>query len=182
MKLKIILSKLIPYLIFIFVLIGHLAIFHLFHSKKEKSKKMIIALSKVNFSTHGSLTKKSHRSRVVSKVSMNEKIMTENITSTIPENDQVKSDVGISEEHQTLEFLTQESPIYPHRALKDKIEGTVILELVFNEYGKCIEQKIVQTSKNFLLDQAATEATSQWKIKPLGRPLRLTKTLVFKLQ
>jgi TonB family protein len=64
-------------------------------------------------------------------------------------------------------------PVYPEKCKKEKIEGTVVLEIKIDAEGSVIEAKILK-SVHPDLDKAAMEAIKKWKYKPVikdGKPL-----------
>lgn len=56
------------------------------------------------------------------------------------------------------------APVYPEQALKEGIEGVVILELLISETGAVQEAKVLRSVP--LLDEAALEAVLQWVYEP----------------
>jgi TonB family protein len=66
-------------------------------------------------------------------------------------------------------------PQYPEEALKENIQGRVLLEVIVRKDGAC-EVLRVLTSRGPSLDQAAIEALKQWRFEPgtrNGRPIDL---------
>lgn len=56
-------------------------------------------------------------------------------------------------------------PVYTTAALKTRISGVVILELVINREGKVTEARVLKPLP-FGLDQAAIDAVRQWQFQP----------------
>lgn len=74
-------------------------------------------------------------------------------------------------------------PVYPESARKDKIEGTAQIETVIDENGDVTEPKVVKSSGNGDLDQAALDSVSRWKFKPAtqdGEPIKVYYTLTIR--
>ncbi|MCA9280411.1 MAG: energy transducer TonB [Phycisphaeraceae bacterium] len=57
-------------------------------------------------------------------------------------------------------------PVYPLEAIRQKIEGTVLLTLVVEATGRVSQVNIVTKSGSDILDRAATEAAWQWRFSP----------------
>ena len=64
------------------------------------------------------------------------------------------------------EMIYQEEPVYPEKAEKDKIEGTVYVKALIDSEGKVVKAKVGKTSGNELLDKAAVKAAYECKYKP----------------
>jgi TonB family protein len=64
------------------------------------------------------------------------------------------------------EMIYQEKPVYPEKAEKEKIEGTVYVKALIDSEGKVIKAKVGKTSGNELLDKAAVKAAFDCKYKP----------------
>lgn len=63
-------------------------------------------------------------------------------------------------------------PVYPEKCKKEKIEGSVILEVAIDEEGDVISARILK-SVHPDLDRAAKDAIKKWKYKPIikgGKP------------
>lgn len=70
-------------------------------------------------------------------------------------------------------------PVYPPDALRDRIAGTVGLELSVDETGQVLEAKIVQAAGHGF-DEAALAAVKHWTFEPArhnGDPIRATVQL-----
>jgi TonB family protein len=57
-------------------------------------------------------------------------------------------------------------PVYPADAFRDGVEGTVVIIVKVNEYGKFSGAFVNRSSKNHQLDQAALEAARHWQYNP----------------
>jgi TonB family protein len=72
-------------------------------------------------------------------------------------------------------------PVYPEKALKQRVRGEVILKVLVSETGKP-ERITVQKPARADLTQAAIEAARQWRFEPArknGEPVRTTTTVRF---
>ena len=58
------------------------------------------------------------------------------------------------------------TPVYPEKCKKDKIEGTVILEIKIDAEGNVVDARILK-SIHPELDKAAMEAIKKWKYRPV---------------
>jgi len=81
-------------------------------------------------------------------------------------------------------LIKKVEPIYPEIAIKDKIEGVVILEVTTDIYGRVKNIKILRSIPP--LDQAAIDALKQWEyesviIKGEPRAVIFTQTVRFRL-
>jgi TonB family protein len=80
------------------------------------------------------------------------------------------------------ETLNQVNPKYPEKAMQEGIEGTVWTKMWIDESGSVVEAKIVKTD-NEVLNEAALNATRQWKFKPAvlkGKPVAVWITVPFR--
>jgi TonB family protein len=71
-------------------------------------------------------------------------------------------------------------PVYPERALSDRIQGSVVLESVISRTG-CIHSLRVMRSANPMLNIAALKAVSAWRFTPTlleGRPVPIIMTVI----
>ena len=74
-------------------------------------------------------------------------------------------------------LIKQVDPIYPEAARKSRVEGTVIMEVTTDIYGRVRDVKILRSIP--LLDQAALDAVRQWVYEPPiinGQPISVTFT------
>jgi TonB family protein len=63
-------------------------------------------------------------------------------------------------------------PEYPAQAFADKLEGTVIVEVLIDSSGRVVRSRVVQSVPG--LDEAALECTRQWEFTPAikdGKPV-----------
>lgn len=75
-------------------------------------------------------------------------------------------------------LIKQFDPIYPEAARKSQVEGTVILEVTTDIYGRVQDIRILRSIP--LLDQAALDAVRQWVYEPPiinGKPISVTFTV-----
>jgi len=82
-------------------------------------------------------------------------------------------------------LIKKVEPIYPEEAKKAKIQGTVILELTTDIYGRVKNAKVLESIPE--LDQAAIDAVKQWVYEPAlidGKPkgVIFTVTVTFHLK
>ena len=80
--------------------------------------------------------------------------------------------------------IVNKDPVYPPVAMAEKIEGIVIIEATIAKDGSVKDAKILRGQP--LLNQAATDAVTQWKFTPTtlnGEPVEvlMTVTVNFKL-
>lgn len=70
----------------------------------------------------------------------------------------------------TIEYATASPPDYPIEALRQGIEGTVLLRVLVDENGKPLQVIVVHGSGSHLLDQAAREhVLAAWRFHPAQR-------------
>ncbi len=77
-------------------------------------------------------------------------------------------------------------PVYPDEALKSKVQGTVVMEVMTNELGKVRQIRILKTASQ-LLNDAALSAVKQWEYEPYivdgkAKPVAFTVTVTFSLR
>jgi protein TonB len=77
------------------------------------------------------------------------------------------------------------TPIYPEIAMKNHVEGIVVLEATLDEHGTVQNVRVLRSVP--LLDQAAVDAVKRWRYTPTllnGAPVQvlLTITVTFKIQ
>jgi protein TonB len=61
--------------------------------------------------------------------------------------------------------------VYPEKAIKDKIEGLIVLEVTADREGRVTNAKVLRSIP--ALDEAAIQAVMQWRYEPQlvrGRP------------
>jgi protein TonB len=72
-------------------------------------------------------------------------------------------------------------PIYPEKALRERIRGVVVLRVLVSETGEPVEVR-VEAGARADLDTAAVDAARQWRFEPAtkgGRPVRSYARLRF---
>jgi TonB family protein len=77
--------------------------------------------------------------------------------------------------------LSEVKPTYTNEALTQKIQGSVVLELVVQANGLPSDIRIVRSLDPGGLDQQAIIAASQWRFEPgqlAGRPVNVQVTLI----
>jgi TonB family protein len=77
--------------------------------------------------------------------------------------------------------LTEVKPTYTSEALLEKIQGTVVVELVVRATGHPSDIRIVQSLDPGGLDEQATVAVSQWRFEPgrlAGKPVDVLVTVM----
>ena len=65
---------------------------------------------------------------------------------------------------QVPQIVTQTEPIYPEKAKKEKVEGTVIVQAVVRRDGTVGDARVVRSVPG--LDDAAIATVRQWRFKP----------------
>ncbi len=80
-----------------------------------------------------------------------------------------------------LQYLVNPAPSYPRDALRDGLEGTVLLRVLVDEQGRPLEVHVERSSGHRLLDRAAREQVlRRWAFMPAqrgGRPVRAIGTV-----
>ncbi len=77
--------------------------------------------------------------------------------------------------------ITEINPVYPERALKERVRGLVILRVLVSEDGLPVRVSIDKAAREDLT-QAAIAAAQQWRFQPArkdGRPVRTFAVLRF---
>jgi TonB family protein len=77
--------------------------------------------------------------------------------------------------------ITQINPVYPERALKERVRGLVILRVIVTEDGMPVRVSVDKAAREDLT-QAAIAAAQQWRFQPArkdGRPVRTFAILRF---
>jgi TonB family protein len=77
--------------------------------------------------------------------------------------------------------ITQINPIYPEKALKDRVRGLVILRVLVAEDGMPVRVSVDKAAREDLT-RAAIDAVEQWRFQPArkdGRPVRTFAILRF---
>ncbi|MDE0190262.1 MAG: energy transducer TonB [Gammaproteobacteria bacterium] len=73
--------------------------------------------------------------------------------------------------------IVKVAPIYPERAVQEKIEGHVLLEFVVAETGAVRDAVVVDSNPPGVFDQAALDAVGKFKYKPRivdGKPVAVS--------
>ncbi len=76
--------------------------------------------------------------------------------------------------------IREVKPTYSHRALLEKIQGTVLLELVVTDTGRPTRIRVIRSLDPEGLDQQAVLAAAQWEFEPgrlAGRPVNVVVTI-----
>ena len=87
----------------------------------------------------------------------------------------------------SLQAIAMPAPEYPRAALRDGVEGTVLLELLVGTDGRVLRVRIVHGSGDRRLDEAArTQVLANWRFQPAirdGQPVQAlgTAPVVFRL-
>ena len=77
--------------------------------------------------------------------------------------------------------ITQINPVYPERALKERVRGLVIQPVLVTEDGLPVRITVDKGAREDLI-KAASDAASQWRFQPArkdGRPVRTFAILRF---
>lgn len=75
-------------------------------------------------------------------------------------------------------------PVYPEKALRERVRGLVILRVLVSETGEPLEVEVVSGARQDLTD-AAIAAAKQWKFEPArkdGRAVRSHATVRFQFE
>jgi TonB family protein len=73
------------------------------------------------------------------------------------------------------EIISATKPVYPERARRARVTGTVILESIIDEQGDVVNVRVLK-GQPMGLDQAAVDAVKTWKFKPAmmkGKPVKV---------
>lgn len=87
----------------------------------------------------------------------------------------------------SLQAIAMPAPEYPRQALRDGVEGTVLLELLVDTDGHVLRVRIMRSSGDRRLDDAArAQVLANWRFQPAlrdGRPVQAlgTAPVVFRL-
>jgi len=78
-------------------------------------------------------------------------------------------------------------PVYPEEALRDGLEGLVVLEAIVDERGRVGHDIKVVRRQGHGFDEAAVAAVRQWRFRPAtrdGKPIKVRRIfpIVFRLQ
>jgi TonB family protein len=91
----------------------------------------------------------------------------------------IPQDSGPFEKAPTV--LRKVDPDYPKEALKDSLEGTVMVKVRVNESGRVIYAKI-ETTDNTIFNNDALKAARKWRFTPAilkGRPAKVWISIPF---
>ena len=82
-------------------------------------------------------------------------------------------------------LIKKVEPVYPEKAIKEGIEGDVLIRALINEAGDVTRLK-VETRLAPMLDKAALHALRQWKYKPwlingVPNPTEVVVKITFKI-
>lgn len=67
------------------------------------------------------------------------------------------------------QLVNQVIPVYPEQAVRDEVEGTVLLNLKIGTDGKVVKTQIKHSSGAEILDAAAIKAAADWLFVPAKR-------------
>ena len=77
-----------------------------------------------------------------------------------------------------LQYLSNPKPLYPREALRDGLQGMVMLRVVVDETGNPIEVSVATSSGHRALDRAAREQVlRKWKFVPARRNGRVVRAV-----
>lgn len=76
-------------------------------------------------------------------------------------------------------------PVYPEEARKERVQGTIIVEMVIGADGKVTKARVLRSVP--ALDQAALDAVTKWEFEPMlvkgqAVPVVITATVRFSLE
>lgn len=81
---------------------------------------------------------------------------------------------------QISKLVRQQRPVYPFDAQQEGVEGTVVIQAIISKTGDTLNAKVVNTSIDSRLAQAALDAVNQWKYQPTllnGEPVEVLTTI-----
>jgi TonB family protein len=79
-----------------------------------------------------------------------------------------------------IEVVKRIHTVYPPEAMKNKIEGTVYVDITISKDG-LVETAMVSKTDNEILNEAALDAVVRWKFKPALHVHKATIPFKFKL-
>ncbi|QDS88411.1 Gram-negative bacterial tonB protein [Rosistilla ulvae] len=91
----------------------------------------------------------------------------------------IQQQTGLSEK-EPASFAANQPPQYPIQAVRDRLQGTVMLRLFVDSTGRVEDVEIVESSGHVALDDAAMEAVKKWTGQPAkryGRPIASEEVL-----
>ena len=113
------------------------------------------------------------------KTLVDDKVVTNPIVSPPP-----RTDTGDTIEPQRppvgvqLEYAQAPAPTYPRDALRDGVEGTVLLKVLVDVDGRPLDVQIERSSGNRSLDRAAREQVLQrWRFRPAMQDGRVVQAI-----
>ena len=74
------------------------------------------------------------------------------------------------------ELITHVEPIWPQKALEQKIEGSVVMSFSINTDGTVGNIEIIESTPESVFDKASIDALSQWQYAELEQPMSNIKT------
>jgi TonB family protein len=74
------------------------------------------------------------------------------------------------------QLLTHVEPIWPKKAIDEKIEGSVTMSFSINTDGSVDDIKIIESTPNGMFEKSSIKALSQWKYAELDKSLHEIKT------
>jgi TonB family protein len=101
------------------------------------------------------------------------------LCSAVPSMSQQRQPIRVGGNFQESKLIYKVEPTYPEAALKEEIQGWVILVINVNEKGEVEHLRVVDGHP--LLDQAAIDAVRQWRYLPTyldGKPVSVMATVV----
>jgi len=75
------------------------------------------------------------------------------------------SDAGMKEQL-SVDFSGNPPPIYPAEAVRQRLEGTVLIRIHVDELGSVEAVDVIRSSGHLILDKAAVKAVRGWKGEP----------------
>ena len=66
----------------------------------------------------------------------------------------------------SVDFSGNPPPIYPAEAIRQRLEGTVLIRIHVDKTGDVNEVDVIRSSGHSILDEAAVKAVRGWKGEP----------------
>ncbi|PTN54951.1 energy transducer TonB [Stenotrophomonas panacihumi] len=115
-----------------------------------------------------------HRSVPTPPVAQPSEALVDNAVNALPANDTPAvptTDIGPAttppQVGASLQYLRAPPPSYPRAALKDRLQGTVLLQVRVDTDGRPVAVDIARSSGHRVLDQAAQQQVMrQWRFRP----------------
>jgi protein TonB len=80
----------------------------------------------------------------------------------------------------SLEYLQAPAPAYPREALRDGVQGTVMLQVLVDVDGRPLDVQVQHSSGNRLLDNAARrQVLERWTFRPAMKDGRAVQAIGF---